>query len=333
VTREVTTNPIEPELAEVQRAFDDRIAHSGNAGPKLVDGDDDRCPTTRCRAAGPWERGRSREHRQAAVVTDITGDGATIAGEPSGPTPAVEASYSFRSIARMIRQQPARERRTGGSPTRRSRREEAAAATRGHHGFISQDKREHWTFNPSICTSVNCQPPSNNIVGVGDPSSTSTRNRSDGKCRSGRRPHRAAAAHVAVDRRFGRDAGRHPRPSPSSWPHVVVGRSPRDGGRGETRSRRKKPPREAGEARSDGRRVFHKFIDSFSTAPRDAAECTKPGLAHRNWLVLVFNVRIRQRSGHDSRHQVKPNDPTTEEQQHAERSRSNRFIQKGARVT
>jgi hypothetical protein len=149
----------------------------GTPGRPLVDGDDDPLtPPTEvqgCWPVGTWTFTASIDN--AAVVTDITGDGnGDRCGELSGTNaPAVEASYSFR-VDRTDDPDSDGLLETytylGSSPNFAQVKisEGGGGDCEGIMEFLSQDKREHWTFNPSICTSANCQPPSNNIAGVGD---------------------------------------------------------------------------------------------------------------------------------------------------------------------
>jgi hypothetical protein len=110
-----------------------------------------------------------------AEVVDITGDGVgERCGEVSGTQPpALEASYSFR-VDRT--EDPDSDGLVetyaylGSSANFFSIKisEGGGGDCEGIVEFKSADAKQWWTFNPNICTSANCAPPSNTITGSGD---------------------------------------------------------------------------------------------------------------------------------------------------------------------
>ena len=109
-----------------------------------------------------------------AAVPDLNGDGVGDRCGDSGTTPpTVEASYSFR-VDRM--DDPASDgllesyTYLGSSANffKVKVSEGGGGDCEGIMEMVSRDAKEWWTFNPNICTSADCIPPSNNIAGAGD---------------------------------------------------------------------------------------------------------------------------------------------------------------------
>jgi hypothetical protein len=110
-----------------------------------------------------------------AEVLDITGDGnGDRCGEVANTQPpALESQYSFR-VDRV--EDPDSDglietyAYLGSSAEFFDVKisEGGGGDCEGILEFKSADSTQWWTFNPNICTSANCQPPSNTITGTGD---------------------------------------------------------------------------------------------------------------------------------------------------------------------
>jgi hypothetical protein len=144
-------------------------------GPDGIEGtaDDNTVPIQGCWPVGVWTF--TAQIDTSVEVVDITGDGVgDRCGEVSGTeTPALEGSYSFR-VDRN--EDPDSDGLVdvytylGSSANFFSIKvsEGGGGDCEGIVEFKSADARQWWTFNPNICTSQNCVPPSNNITGGGD---------------------------------------------------------------------------------------------------------------------------------------------------------------------
>ena len=135
--------------------------------------DDNTVPVGGCWPVGTWTFTAVVDPVAEVVDADNDGD-PDRCGEVSGTSPpGVEQSYSFK-VTRTEDPSVGGLRETyqylGTSPNFFS-----VLVTEGGGGecegvleFKSADSKEWWTLNPNICTSANCQPPSNTIAGSGD---------------------------------------------------------------------------------------------------------------------------------------------------------------------
>jgi hypothetical protein len=147
----------------------DPIGPDGEAGTA----DDNTVPIGGCWPVGTWTFTATVDSAAAVVDADNDGDGDRC-GEVSGTNvPGLEASYSFR-VTRT--EDPAAGglvesyQYLGTSPNFFGIKvsEGGGGDCEGIVEFKSTDSKQWWTFNPNICTSANCAPPSNTITGSGD---------------------------------------------------------------------------------------------------------------------------------------------------------------------
>lgn len=144
-------------------------------GPDGIEGtpDDNTVPLQGCWPVGVWTFTAAID--STAEVVDIDGDGlGDRCGEvPGTQAPELEASYSFR-VDRN--EDPDSDGLVdvytylGSSAEFFSVKvsEGGGGDCQGIMEFKSADATMWWTFNPNICTSQNCTPPSSNITGSGD---------------------------------------------------------------------------------------------------------------------------------------------------------------------
>lgn len=147
----------------------DPLGPDGEAGTA----DDNTTKIQGCWPAGTWTFTATIDPAAEVVDVDEDGVGDRCGAVAGTVNPGFEASYSFR-VSRIedpnvggLRDQYMY---LGSSPNFHNVgvSEGGGGDCEGIMEFKSADSKEWWTFNPNICTSLNCQPPSNTITGGGD---------------------------------------------------------------------------------------------------------------------------------------------------------------------
>jgi hypothetical protein len=147
----------------------DPIGPDGEVGTA----DDNTLPIGGCWPVGTWTFTATIDATAPVVDSDGDGEGDRC-GEVSGTTvPGLESSYSFRvtrtedpGAGGLVESY----QYLGTSPNFFGIKvsEGGSGDCQGIVEFKSPDSKQWWTFNPTICTSANCVPPSNTIIGSGD---------------------------------------------------------------------------------------------------------------------------------------------------------------------